>query len=108
MTTDHGLAQRHLEVIKQILTPCADHITQVALFGSRATGHYRPNSDVDLVLYGDIPERLVDRLWTMFQESSLPFSVDIQSYDLITYPPIKRHIDRVRRPVFTQSDLKDV
>ena len=108
MTTDHGLSQKHLETIKRVLAPWAEHIAQVDLFGSRATGSYRPNSDVDLVLHGDLPEKHIDRLWTLFHESNLPFSVDVKGYESITYLPLKMHVDRVRKLLFTQSDLKEV
>ena len=106
MDLDHGLSKRHLETIKRILAPYSSRITRVALFGSRATGNYRSNSDVDLVLYGDLEEEWVDRLWTLFSESSLPFSVDVKSYELIEYRPLKEHIDRVGKLLFTQGELK--
>ena len=108
MKADHGLSQQHIEVMKRIFAQWADRITLVALFGSRAKGKYRPNSDVDLVLYGDIPDKLVDRLWSLFHESSLPFAVDVKSYGSINYPPLKTHIDRVAKPLLTQQDLQGV
>ena len=106
MELDHGLSPKQLETIRGILAPYACRITRVALFGSRAMGNYRQNSDVDLVLYGDLEEECVDRLWTLFSESSLPFSVDVKGYELIRYPPLKEHIDRVGRVLFTQGELK--
>ena len=107
MTTDHGLSEKHVATIRGILAPFADRITRVDLFGSRATGAHRPNSDVDLVLFGDVPRETVDRLWTLFHESSLPFSVDVQAYESIAYRPLKMHVDRVRKTLLTQADLKD-
>ncbi len=105
---NHGLSDRQLTVLKEILAIYADEIVSAELFGSRATGDYRPNSDVDLVLRGGIREKQIDRLWTMFQESNLPFSVDVKGYELTTYPPLKAHIDKVCKPLFTQQDLKAV
>lgn len=103
--TNHGLTERQLAAIKQILRPFAADIEKVALFGSRATGKYRPNSDIDLVLYGSVDEKTVDRLWTLFAESDLPYKVDVKSYEQITYPPFKQHIDEVSRILLTQKDL---
>ena len=105
MKFDHGLSASQLETIRQILAPYSSRITGVSLFGSRATGNYRANSDVDLVLYGDLEEGCVDRLWTMFSESSLPFSVDVKGYELIKYRPLRQHIDQVGRVLFTRSEL---
>jgi hypothetical protein len=38
----HGLSERHIGIIRAILAPYADRIERVDLFGSRATGAYRP------------------------------------------------------------------
>ncbi|MDE0331547.1 MAG: nucleotidyltransferase domain-containing protein [Nitrospinae bacterium] len=102
---NHGLSDRQLMVLKEILSLYAEEIASVDLFGSRATGDYRPNSDVDLVVRGTIKEKQIDRLWPMFHESNLPFSVDVKSYELTTYPPLKAHIDKVCKPLFTRQDL---
>ena len=105
MELDHGLSTMHLETIKRILAPYSRRIDRVALFGSRAAGNFRHNSDIDLVLYGDLEEEWVDRLWTLFYESNLPFSVDVKGYDLIQYRPLKRQIDQVGKLLFTQGEL---
>lgn len=97
---DHGLSARQLATVRRILEPWADRITAVDVFGSRATGAYRPNSDLDLLLHGDLDDRAVDRLWTLFHESNLPFAVDVTSYDLTTHEPLREHMDRVRQPLF--------
>lgn len=56
---DHGLSERQVELLKAILQPYASKIERADLFGSRATGQYRPSSDIDLVLYGDISQAKV-------------------------------------------------
>ena len=100
---DHGLSPRQLATVRRILEPWADRITAVDVFGSRATGAYRPNSDLDLLLHGDLDERAIDRLWTLFHESELPFAVDVTSYDLTTHEPLREYMDRVRRPLFASA-----
>jgi len=103
----HGLSSKHLEMIKTILQPWGAQIDRVALFGSRATGQYRDNSDIDLVIYGEIDDKSINRLWTLFNESSLPYKVDIIAYHLIEYPPFRSHIDEVNQTLFTRADLFD-
>ena len=103
--TKYGLSSKHLQTIRAILQSQAAHIEQVDLFGSRATGVYREYSDVDLVLYGSIDEKMTDRLWTLFHESDLPYKVDVQAYHLIDHPPLREHIDQVRQPLFTSKEL---
>lgn len=101
----HGLNPHDLSLIKHMLTPFAKHVTMVGIFGSRATGKYRPNSDIDLLLYGDLSEKMVDRITSDFTESLLPITVDVQAYDLIAYTKLKQHIDAVMQPLFTQQEL---
>jgi predicted nucleotidyltransferase len=103
---EHGLTPRQMETMKSILAPYADVITRVDLFGSRATGAYRPNSDIDLMLRGPVGEQVVNRLWTLFAESSLPFKVDVKSEALTVYPPLKAHVEAVCKPLFTQQELQ--
>ncbi len=103
---DHGLSESQLAILKQILSLYADRIRQVDLFGSRATGNYRNNSDIDLVLRGSLTDKHINRLWTLFQDSSLPFRVDVKGYELTTYLPLKSHMDKVCRRLFTQEELK--
>lgn len=106
--SESGLTQKQLDTIRGILMPYHSHIDSVALFGSRATGKYRNNSDIDMVLFGNIDEEIIDRLRTLFDESDLPVKVDIKAYDLIDYPPLKEHIDKVVKPLFTKEDLKQI
>jgi len=80
-----------------VLQTVVERIDRVAVFGSRAEGRQRPNSDLDLVLFGPVDERDCDRLGTLFQDSALPFSVDVKSYDCLTYAPLRRHIDQAAR-----------
>ena len=43
----------------------------------------------------------------VFQESNLPLSVDVSSYELTTYATLKAHMDKVRKPLFSQEDLRN-
>jgi uncharacterized protein len=102
---DHGLTPEQVRLIIAMLHPYAHQIERVGLFGSRATGRYRPNSDIDLVLYGSLDEATISRLWTLFAESSLPVKVDVLRYNPEMYPPLKAHIDDEGVPFLTQADL---
>ena len=104
-TPEHGLTARHLGIIRDILSPYASHIVRVDLFGSRATGKYADNSDIDLVLHGDFDSKTVDRLWTLFHESSLPYKVDVQAYNLIKRQSLKKRMDEARLTLLYQQDL---
>lgn len=97
--TDHGISTRQLATIASVLQHAGDRITRVDLFGSRAIGTHRANSDIDLVVEGAVSDALVERLSTLFQESSLPVSVDVIHYERAPRP-LQEHIDAVRRPLW--------
>ena len=103
---EHGISDTELETIRAVLAECDDEITQVDLFGSRATGKHRSHSDIDLVIHGTVREAAIDRLRTLFIESNLPVSVDIFSYDGITYRPLREHVDAVGQRLFTAQDIR--
>ena len=99
----HGLSDSQLQTIKNILRECPAPVESVSLFGSRATGTYKSNSDIDLVLYGDIDSASIDKLWTLFHESNLPYNVDVNAYQLVHDP---EHIDSRAKALFTQAELE--
>ncbi len=105
-SNEHGLSDFQLGIIIDILQPYANKIQSVGLFGSRATGRFRPNSDIDMVIYCTLTEREVNSIWTEFEECYLPISVDIYAYDLIENSAFKSHIDAVVQTLFTQQDLQ--
>jgi len=102
----HGLSTKQLNILHKALLPFAEQIELVGLFGSRATGVYRSNSDIDLVIYGSINEKTVDRIFTLLNDCNLPVKVDVQAYNLIANASLKSHIDSKMLLLFTQEQLK--
>lgn len=74
-----GLSEKHLAIIQEILAP-HQTITHALLFGSRARGAFKPTSDVDIALKGAITIKLIAKIKAEFEESNLPFFVDIVDY----------------------------
>jgi len=103
--THHGRTAKHQHIIKSLLKPFAGNIDKVALFGSRALGHHQKHSEINLVLYGKIDEAMLDQIYTAFDESNLPVTVDVNAYDLIDYRPLKDHINKIISVLFTRVDL---
>lgn len=105
---DHGLSPSQVQKIKSIISQSAPEAERVALFGSRANGTYKNYSDIDLVIYGDVDRATINRLFTLFLESNIPYKVDVTAYKLISYPPLKQHIDDHNKTLFTQTELNSV
>ena len=99
------ITARQREILSDVLRPFSDVIESVGVFGSRASGNARENSDIDLVIYGPIAERQIDRLWTLFDESSLAVRVDVLGYNHIKQAAMRAHVDRFMWPLFGRSEL---
>ena len=105
MTSDYLLSEVRRTTLKDVLAPFAAKIDRVGLFGSHATGRARVNSDIDIVIYGSLDANDVDRLWTLLNDCALPVPVDVVAYNLPVYPPLRAHIDRVSKPLFSADQL---
>lgn len=88
----YGLTPKQLQEIEGILRAYPD-IREVWLFGSRALGTYKEASDIDLAIKGELGSKTLLRLKDDFEESDLPFFVDLVDYERITEPALKQHID---------------
>lgn len=106
MTSSSLLSPSERKTLTKVLAPFADRIERVGVFGSRATGRARPNSDIDLVVYGNVDPELEARLWTLFEDSDLAVEVDIAAYSLIRHEGLKRHIDATVKTVFDVEELR--
>lgn len=105
MTSGYLLSDVRRTALKDVLSPFAAKIDRVGLFGSHATGRARVNSDIDIVIYGSLDSNDVDRLWTLLNDCALPVPVDVVAYNLPVYPPLRAHIDRVSKPLFSVDEL---
>lgn len=70
-------------------------VNEAILFGSRAKGNYKPGFDIDLAVKGVVSKDVLSRLLTAFEETVLPYFVDIVVYDNIKNEALREHIDRV-------------
>lgn len=65
------------------------------IFGSRALQTNRPGSDIDIALFGEgITLTIILSLVNAFDESDIPYLVDIIKYNSINNNDLKQHIDQ--------------
>jgi predicted nucleotidyltransferase len=78
-------------------------VREARVFGSRALGTQRPESDVDIALYGDVDELLAARIAGELDELPLPYAFDVRAYPCLKHAPLREHIDRVGEVIFTRA-----
>ena len=89
----YGLSEKQLNELLAIVTSQPE-VEQLVLFGSRALGTYKEASDIDLAIKGSkVTDKTISRLKDAFEDSDLPFFVDVVDYQAIDKPKFKAHID---------------
>lgn len=89
-----GLTEQELELIRSTCRQVAGD-TRVVLFGSRAMGTHRNNSDIDLALDGDVSPLQAERLAAELNELPLPYRFDVLALRSVTNTDLAAHITRV-------------
>ena len=103
VTNEFGLTPRNVSDILRILS-AQPTIERVHIFGSRAKGTYHSGSDVDLAIMNEgVDFKMMNQLSTAFQESSLPYVVDVVNYPEIKHVAFKEHIDRVGKMFYQRQ-----
>lgn len=71
-------------------------VDKALVFGSRAMGNYRPDSDIDIALKGqDLNTDAIIAMSVAFEEKGITHKIDLLNYHTIKEPDLKDHIDRV-------------
>lgn len=102
---DIGLTPGDIELMRGVFRRFPT-ISEVIVYGSRAKGTYRPESDIDLALIGIADNIQAGAVAHELDELPLPYRFDVKAYGGITYPPLQEHIARVGVSLY-RSDLSD-
>ena len=98
-----GLSESQNNIVTQVLSS-VPKIDEVILYGSRAKGNYGENSDIDLTLKGqNLDHAVLQNLLRKFDESTLPFTIDLSIYDNIQSSDLIEHIKRVGICIFKKD-----
>ena len=98
----YGLSGETLHTLNAIFLKYPG-IKQVILYGSRAMGKFHKGSDIDVVLKTAENFTFTDLLHigNDFDDSDLPYFVDVSVYDSLSNPDLKAHIDRVGKVLYS-------
>lgn len=79
-----------------------ENINTVFLYGSRAKGNYKPGSDIDFTIDGNLTFSEQMRLENDLDDLLLPYKIDLSVKHKISNPDLLDHIQRVGK-VFYQK-----
>jgi len=80
-------------------------IESAVLYGSRATGRFKPGSDIDLVLTGkNLTNRTLLDVRVELRDSNLPYTVDVVAENEIKDENLKREIERTGKVFYTHVE----
>lgn len=97
----YGLSARSLDTMQQIFSRYPT-IEQAVLYGSRAKGNYKNGSDIDVTLHTTSAFTHTDLLRLMgdFDDSTLPYMIDLSNYQTLTNNDLLEHIKRVGQVIY--------
>ncbi len=95
-----GLAHNAADLINDVFRR-HNEVSKVMVFGSRATGRFEDYSDIDLAIWGDVNVRLIGRIMRELDELPLPYTFDVKAYEMINYAPLKAHIDKFGKILYS-------
>ena len=99
-TAAWGLPPTTLEALRTVLRS-EPRVERAILFGSRAKGTHRPGSDIDLALEGpQVDLDTLTHLMRAFDESPIPYQVDLCWLAAIDHPALREHIQRVGQVLY--------
>lgn len=91
----YGLDTQDIEAINKVFSKHPE-IENAVLYGSRAKGNYRNDSDIDLTLEGEkITLSQLFQIETELDDLLLPYKIDLSLYHKIENPDFIEHIKRV-------------
>jgi len=100
---EYGLSDRTLNTLVSIFRAYPG-IREAVLYGSRAKRKFRRGSDIDMSLKTDETFTHTDllRIAGDFDDSDLPYFVDVSIYDWLSNLDLKAHIDRVGKVLYAK------
>jgi len=94
------------EVVRQLGHVFSEfpEIDKVILYGSRAKGNHRLNSDIDLTVLGNqLTTSILAQVESRLDDLLLPQTIDLSDYTSLKNKALVEHIDRVGLLIYHRS-----
>ncbi|GMO53528.1 MAG: nucleotidyltransferase domain-containing protein [Treponemataceae bacterium] len=104
----YGLSDRTLATLDSIFKKYPG-VRQAVIYGSRAKGNYRDGSDIDITLKTDDSFTFTGllRISGDFDDSDMPYLVDVSLYHELSNPDLLAHVDRVGKILYSREGTVD-
>ena len=99
---DSCLPAAAIQAIRQVFERYPG-LAQAVLYGSRAKGTFRPGSDIDLTLKGELSDQELLSLYCDLDDLLLPYKFDLSLYRQLDNPALREHIERVGRVFYDRG-----
>jgi len=96
-----GLSDTDRQKIITVFSSCPK-VEKVIIYGSRAKGNYKPASDIDLTIFGDLDWQTFNQLESLLDELFLPYQIDLSIFSQIDNPDLIDHIKRIGQTFYTK------
>lgn len=104
--TEFGLSQNHRRIISAIFSKYPD-VEEVLVYESRAKGTFRPGAaDIDMIITKKacLPQEILLKIVNDFDDSLLPFSVDLSVFGSLTNADLIAHIRRAGKCIYKKTE----
>jgi predicted nucleotidyltransferase len=92
---EFGISSKNIEILNSVFKKFPQ-VKRVIIYGSRAKGNFRKNSDVDLVITNsEIDRHDIGKILSEIDDSNFPYLVDLQVLNTIKNRELLDHINRV-------------
>lgn len=82
------------------------NIETAVLYGSRAMGSNRENSDIDITIKGNIEFSELLKIESQLDELLLPYKIDLSVYNSLSNKELIDHINRAGKIFYKKTYLK--
>ena len=100
--TELGLNEGDIARIQTIFKNHLE-VVQVIIYGSRAKGNYKPHSDIDITLIGDISLKVQNKIDFELDDLLFPYKFDISIFNQIKNKDLIEHINRVGKIIYSST-----
>ena len=98
----YGLNEHNINRITEVLQDFPE-VENALIYGSRVKGNFKPSSDIDITLRGNIDLQTFSKIILRLDDLLLPNKFDLSIYDHITNPDLLSHIKRIGQVLYQNN-----